>query len=249
MTSKQKVNERLVPYLGYVERILPTGSRIICSPPVTGTDEDYIVLVTQDNRIQLESLLWDDDWYIGGSGSHGNLPDTIDGNHDFSTDPFILSTSHSYVNGKLNEHRLFRSWKSASDDGHELLNIILTCNEQYFDDFTRATFLAKALNLREKKDRVTLFRALCQDDWEFDKPKRKKTFGKYGLIYTDYAEAVQVAGFEILSQPPETQVVMTLPHGEYTPMFWWGNPPNYNALAPTITWHDDGQQMVGTIPA
>ena len=109
---------------------LPTGSRVICDPPVMDTDEDYLILIPEEDRETIEDLLEQDGYVEGGSG-------------------------HTYQN--------FLSYKNYE---HNVpINILLTCQKDYFDRFSKATALAKALNLKEKSDRITLFEAVVRDSW------------------------------------------------------------------------------------
>lgn len=195
-----KISKALANYEPYYERILPTGSRIICSPAVTDTDEDYLILVTPENREKLETLLLADGWQLGGS-----LPNQHDTSEPVTGDGWRLNTEHEYVGGRIDHSRVFHSWKRfetpavyggpgtegsgwllplvSPSEGPEI-NLLVTCNGQYFDDFTRATFLSKGLNLKDKADRVMVFEALTRDVWPTGNEKRKKRhlYERYNLI-------------------------------------------------------------------
>lgn len=190
MTKISKISSALAGYEPYYERILRTGSRVICSPPSDETDEDYLVLVTPENRILLETQLQADDWVLGGS-----LPNSgpLDGD-------WVLNTVHEYEEGRVSNRHLFHSWKrretpavydhqhGESTDPFSILstvvtpsegpeiNLLVTCNESYFDDFTRATFLCQGLNLLDKSDRVMVFEALTRDVWPTGRKKKKSPF-------------------------------------------------------------------------
>jgi len=138
----------------YYNKIFKTGSRVICDPPPTDTDEDYILLIPVAVLGPLASHLLTEGYTKGGSLG------PVEGS------PFLLSEHEYNSDGSVKTEGLFQSWKKGE------LNIILTANEQYFDDFVRATFLAKALNLTDKEDRVTLFRALCQNIWPTESKKK-----------------------------------------------------------------------------
>ena len=138
----------------YYNKIFKTGSRVICDPPPTDTDEDYILLIPVADLGPLATHL-----VIEGYTKGGSL-------ESFEGSPFLLSEHEYNSDGSVKTEGLFQSWKKGE------LNIILTANEQYFDDFVRATFLAKALNLTDKEDRVTLFRALCQNIWPTESKKK-----------------------------------------------------------------------------
>jgi len=47
--------------------VVPVGSRVTCFPAPVGTDEDYLVLVPFGKVGQLESLLLERGWSVGGS--------------------------------------------------------------------------------------------------------------------------------------------------------------------------------------
>lgn len=178
------MNNVIQSYADFFTRILETGSRVICSPPPEDTDDDYLVLIKPDVREALEQRLQDDGWTLGGS-----LPNTGPENNDWT-----LNTEHEYTpEGVIDQTRTFHSWKRQEIPmtivpGHEdeifpsvivgsgpILNLLVTCNEQYFDDFTRATFLSKALNLVQKQDRILVFEALTRDVWPSADYKRKKS--------------------------------------------------------------------------
>lgn len=203
-----KISTALSKYEPYYERILRTGSRVICSPPPEDTDDDYLVLCTPQQRLELESRLMDDGWQLGGSlpngaQTHNNLNDP---------EPFVpdmnLNTVHEYKNGVIDQSRVFHSWKRwetpavfgpssalnswlpsvISISAGPEINLLVTCNEQYFDDFTRATFLCQGLNLLDKADRVIVFEALTRDVWPIGRKKKKKNtlFGKsYDYMVVD----------------------------------------------------------------
>lgn len=121
---------------------LPTGSRVICDPPVMDTDEDYLILVTDGNIEIIYDLLEQDEYIMGGS--------------------------------QFDESK-FSSWKNK--DG---INILLTHDKDYFDKFSKATSLAKALNLKEKSDRITLFEAVVSDSWPGEKKEYRYKRDWYG---------------------------------------------------------------------
>lgn len=53
---------------GFVTEILHTGSRVICDPAPTDTDDDYLVLLSSSKYKPLKKFLLDDGFCIGGSG-------------------------------------------------------------------------------------------------------------------------------------------------------------------------------------
>jgi hypothetical protein len=113
-----------------------TGSRVICSPPVVDTDEDWMILVGADDIKEFSHRLLSKDFELGGSTcSDERTPEPPD-----------------------------KFWSLKKDD----LNLLITCNEDFFDDFHRATRLARVLNLRKKGDRILLFQAILYDCYNFD---------------------------------------------------------------------------------
>jgi hypothetical protein len=113
---------RDVPYDLY-ESVFQTGSTIICSPPVTNTDEDWM-FYTKD-FLKFEMFLMEKGFTFGGTYK--------------TYDKF-----HSYKKDKL--------------------NFLITGDIDYYDKFQEATTLATKLNLKEKKQRVTLFAYVLGDE-------------------------------------------------------------------------------------
>src|SRR5687767_9020914 len=63
----------LIPY---VQDYFPTGSRVICNPPVMDTDEDWAVLTTghwSPTRVSLQDKLKEFGWENGGSEGAGSF--------------------------------------------------------------------------------------------------------------------------------------------------------------------------------
>ena len=63
----------LIPY---VQDYFPTGSRVICNPPVMDTDEDWAVLEVRHwspTRKSLADVLKEGGWDNGGSGATGSF--------------------------------------------------------------------------------------------------------------------------------------------------------------------------------
>lgn len=165
----------------FYTKLLPTGSRVICPDAVTkNSDEDYMVLVPLERLLDLENKLLTDGWIIGGSGSVGG--------HN------TLLSNHTYTNGKIEMSYVFHSWKLDE------FNLLVTCNEEYFDDFSRATFLAKALGLTKKSQRCILFKALTRDDWDFPERKPKKSVYEWKTFEIPVGEAT--ATYAGTSAPP-----------------------------------------------
>ena len=154
----------------YYQKILPTGSRVICPQNVSElSDADYMILIRKADEVSLSEMLVYNGWAMGGS----LLPDTPVG---------ALREFHEVKDGALDQSGVFHSWKLLH--GGITLNLLVTCNPQYFDDFTRATFLARKLSLTNKASRVILFQAIAMNVWPSlqDEPvsstKKGKTFYK-----------------------------------------------------------------------
>ena len=193
------MNKTIQSYHNFYERVLPTGSRVIVSeedqkdnPP---KDEDYLMLVSPSNLAPFETHLRAEGWELGGSMPNGTVSQnlSLQGGVETVVSDMTLKTEHTFTeDGKVDMSRVFHSWKKAETEiresvfgikytvGKPDLNIILTCNEEYFDDFTRATFLAKSLNLTNKEDRVILFEALTRDVWPSGERKNKKSSNMLG---------------------------------------------------------------------
>lgn len=161
-------------YSEFYSTILHTGSRVICDPPPDDTDDDYLLLVPQDKVVPFSIQLLMDGWVVGGS-----LP-TYDIPLPAGAEPinnYSLRTTHVMKDdGTLDRQSVFHSWKRGE------VNLVLTCNEDYFDDFHRATALARSLNLTNKADRVKLFEALSWDSWPSMNEEREKK-GYDGIVY------------------------------------------------------------------
>lgn len=111
------------------EKVSATGSRVICNPPPTDTDQDYVVLL-KPNLDELEVV---ENFQDAGFDQDGD--ETYD----------ILCELSS------------GGWASFRKDD---INYIITYDEEFYNNFVTATDTAKALNLINKKDRVSLFKTL-----------------------------------------------------------------------------------------
>lgn len=136
-------------------QVLHTGSRVICDPPPVGTDDDYLVLVSPENVELLAVRLMNNGWILGGS-----LPTRTVSGWPSPIPDYTLRPHHEYEGGLLRQDRVFHSWVNGE------VNLIVTANDQYFEDFHKATLLARRLNLTSKIDRVNLFNAVIWDVWE-----------------------------------------------------------------------------------
>jgi hypothetical protein len=140
----------------YCLDILPTGSSIICDPPITNTDVDYLCLLSPKVLTPLEKELFAQNWFIGGSLENTQLKLSQNIFPEFTEELFPpLKEYPDFFTGD----GIFRSWKKGE------INLILTCSPEYFSNFTKATRLAKKLNLLKKEDRISLFEAVTKDVW------------------------------------------------------------------------------------
>ena len=98
------------------------GSRVICRPAPTNTDDDYVVLVRCVSACEIA-----DTW---------NCHATFD---DYPQGDFV-----SFRKGAV--------------------NAILTQSAGFYERFCLATTVARHFNLREKRDRITLFRAILYNE-------------------------------------------------------------------------------------
>jgi hypothetical protein len=112
-----------IPYNLY-EAMFQTGSSIICDPPVTDTDIDFMIHSVNWNRLHKELI------------KQGY---TYTGNDDYPEDDF-------------------RSYRKG------VLNLIITPDINFFTRFKEATDVAKKLNLKEKVQRVGLFKYIVDGE-------------------------------------------------------------------------------------
>lgn len=144
----------LQDYINHSLRALHTGSRVICNPPVMDTDDDYLLLIEAGHQWRIIEALLQEGFIRGGS-----LETT-------ESHPLMMSPDYEY----RDMGEVFQSYKKTTHDIFGFappytLNIILTADESYFDNFYYATVAAKRLNLLNKADRVALFNGVCFDDW------------------------------------------------------------------------------------
>lgn len=133
-------NERW--WLDYCLRCIHTGSRVICNPPVTDTDDDYLLLVDITLAGKLVTDLIEDGYKVGGSMAQIRPLKEYPNIEDIDRDDGV-----------------FQSFKKGD------VNVIVTASAEYFENFVKATFLCKKLNLLEKHDRVEVFQSICCDSW------------------------------------------------------------------------------------
>lgn len=86
----------------------------------------------------------------------------------------------------------FKSYKLHKDD--DTINLILTLDPVFYENFTKATKLSKALNLLKKEDRVTVFQAVVSDSW----PVQYRP--SVGNLIWDFKAVVEFKGIDIAPQ-------------------------------------------------
>ena len=133
-------------WLDYAIECIHTGSRVICNPPPTNTDDDYMLLVDQDLVEKFEARLLEDGFTLGGSMK-------------YTRQPKPLEAYPSCEDIKSRTGNVFHSYKKGD------LNLIVTCSPDYYKNFAKATMLARELNLIKKEQRISVFECICCDIW------------------------------------------------------------------------------------
>ena len=113
----------------------PTGSRYICNPPVTDTDDDWVVLVEDINYAR---------FIAGRNGWYQAEADT------------------SY--GRAGEEDTVPTFSSMRHNT-ESYNYIFIQDPEFYDRYVAATELAKHYNLLKKPDRIQLFHAVLYGEY------------------------------------------------------------------------------------
>ena len=140
-------------------RILPTGSRVICNPAPTNTDEDWVVQITTNSRLVLfRDFLTEDGW-------EHNVGEQYEGHMDLFSEEGELAG--------------FASFKKFVDG--TIYNILLVGSHAAFRLWTTATGLAKAMNLTKKSERVELFRAILYNEEIYVPPSLTLEYGAVRL--------------------------------------------------------------------
>ena len=113
-----------------------SGSRIIESPAKMGTDLDIVVLIPpgREGKFDEEYFQWRDIDVPNPWESHGGS--ICDERGEF---------------GGVPPRTIFLSLKQ------DFINLIITRNPDFYQNFMIATSIARFCNLREKKDRIDLF--------------------------------------------------------------------------------------------
>jgi hypothetical protein len=112
-----------------------TGSAFIC-PNATPADFDFIVNAEGDMTEIFERLLMADGYVCAGH------------QHEYPDDMTLIM--QKFVDPPFNKIKV---------------DIIICIDDEHYQKWMRATLLARELNLKEKADRKTLFRAICDDVW------------------------------------------------------------------------------------
>lgn len=112
--------------------VTPVGSRVTCNPPPTDTDIDFLVLLTIGTEPQYEQELLAAGWEHDGSRPENS--ETQMGNGYWWS---------------------FSMWHYGTR-----VNVIATADRDWHAKFKLASDTAKALNLLNKQDRITLFQAI-----------------------------------------------------------------------------------------
>lgn len=140
-------------------RMLATGSRVICNPAPTNTDEDWVVQITTNSRLVLfRDFLTEDGWEL-------NVGEQYEEHIDLFSEEGELSG--------------FASFKKVVDG--TIYNILLVGSHAAFRLWTTATGLAKAMNLTKKSERVELFRAILYNEEIYVPPSLTLDYGAVRL--------------------------------------------------------------------
>ena len=141
-------------------RMLATGSRAICNPAPTNTDEDWVIQVTNLERLQLfRDFLEEDGW-------EHNVGEQYD-----DSQPDLFSAE-----GELSSFASFKKVVYGTT-----YNILLVGSHATFRLWTTATGLAKAMNLTKKSERVELFRAILYNEEIYVPPSLTLEYGAVRL--------------------------------------------------------------------
>lgn len=116
--------------------VYPTGSRYICNPPILDTDDNYLVLVEDARGVY--SKLINDGW-------EDCLKLAVDGSGKDAIDSYIDEQSYGVV------------WYAFRKGA---INIMVSENWDWYVSSCAATELCKALNIKEKEQRIRIFRNL-----------------------------------------------------------------------------------------
>jgi hypothetical protein len=117
-----------------IKAMCHTGSREICNPAPTDTDDDWLVLIDPEDKDHFY------DWFRAAV-------------HDGELMPMdqMWEIGGSHIDGRESE---FTSYRKGE------FNIIMTTDPLFYQYFEAATTVAKKLNLLDKEDRIMLFNAV-----------------------------------------------------------------------------------------
>lgn len=87
----------------------PTGSRYICNPPVTNTDDDYVLFVEDIKAAYLELL--DTNWTIGGANNASYAVEDV--GEWFSAKKHINGEVVNYI--VVGNQETFSKWVTATE--------------------------------------------------------------------------------------------------------------------------------------
>lgn len=121
----------------------PTGSSYICNPPVLNTDEDWLVFVPSDNLWIARSML-----------------------HSFHFTRSTQVGSYARIAEQKDRFMAYRSTSRCQYGSN--LNLIVTCDKDFYDKFKMATEESKRLNLLKKQDRINLFQKVFSNNYVVD---------------------------------------------------------------------------------
>ena len=128
--------------------VWPSGSSYICDPPVINTDEDWLIYSPPELFRQTRELAF--------------------ANH-FSRS--AQRSSYTKIAEQRDRFIAYRSlppgpWRTCPYGNN--LNLIITCDLDFYQKFQFATEEAKRLNLLVKDDRINLFQKVFQGKYVID---------------------------------------------------------------------------------
>lgn len=123
----------------FLIHIQVTGSFFICDPAVTNTDRDFLLLVAD---LDTAGRVFSAEGWTNCFESWASKADT---------DP-AKDVDEYNVEDKFGAR--FQAWRNGQE------NVIVTDDPTLHIRSVAATFLARELNLLDKKDRIALFRAV-----------------------------------------------------------------------------------------
>lgn len=113
--------------------VYPTGSKYTCTPPVLDTDEDYLVLVEDFNKVYLE-LSESPDW-----------------------EDCMPSGTEAFKDAYQDEKSYGMSWNAFR---HASINIMVTGDINWYMASVAATEYCRVHNVQDKAQRIRIFRNL-----------------------------------------------------------------------------------------